>query len=188
MISETNKVTLVWVPGHSNVQGNEKADELARKGSETDFVGPEPAMGLHANTMVRLLKREAEEGHQLAWNKIQSCRQAKEFSEGRNSRTTEYLLSLNKGLLRKMIGVLTGHINLRYHLNKMGLSTDPNCRRCGNIPETAKHFLCHCLALSQLRAKHLGDFYITLEELKDIPLNKILLFITESKWLDTPQR
>ena len=32
-LSKNNIVQLVWVPGHSGIDGNEKADELARKGS-----------------------------------------------------------------------------------------------------------------------------------------------------------
>ena len=38
-------LTLIWVPGHEEIDGNEKADELARKGSETRFIGPEPFCG-----------------------------------------------------------------------------------------------------------------------------------------------
>lgn len=187
-LSGNNHVSLVWVPGHSDIPGNERADELARIGSATSFVGPEPALGIYAGAMVKLLKEEAKEGHQKAWNELQNCRQSKEVLEGCNSRTTKYLLSLNRKCLRLLVGVLTGHTNLRYHLNKMGLNEDPNCRRCGNIPETAKHFLCHCLALSHLRTKHLGDFYITLDEFKSVPLSNVLSFITKSKWLETPQQ
>jgi hypothetical protein len=44
-LAEINSVTLISVPGHTNVQG-EKADELAREGSAMDFVGPEPALQL----------------------------------------------------------------------------------------------------------------------------------------------
>ncbi|KAJ8981752.1 hypothetical protein NQ317_004932 [Molorchus minor] len=45
-LADHNRVTLLWEPGHSKIQGNEKADELARKGSSTPFIGPEPALGV----------------------------------------------------------------------------------------------------------------------------------------------
>lgn len=53
-----NAVYLVWVPGQSNVTGNEKADELVRIGSKIGSVGPKPTLGFHAGAMVRLLKSE----------------------------------------------------------------------------------------------------------------------------------
>ncbi|KAJ8965327.1 hypothetical protein NQ317_002389 [Molorchus minor] len=44
-LGDHNTVTLLWVPGHSEIQGNEKADELAKKKeSSTPFIGPEPAL------------------------------------------------------------------------------------------------------------------------------------------------
>jgi len=147
-------------------------------------VGPEPTIGINASTIANLLRRRAEEKHQKAWDELRGCRQAKEFLAGCDQRTTKYLLGLSRKCLRLMVGMLTGHNGLKYHLNKMGISDDPNCRRCGDVPETAKHFLCQCPALYQLRTKWMGDFHLTLDEFKEVPLANVLGFVTESKWLD----
>jgi hypothetical protein len=32
-LSRSNKVTLVWIPGHHGITGNAEADELAKKGT-----------------------------------------------------------------------------------------------------------------------------------------------------------
>jgi ribonuclease HI len=40
-----NEVTLVWVPGHRGIFGNE-ADKLARQASAKPLLGPEPALGI----------------------------------------------------------------------------------------------------------------------------------------------
>ena len=45
VISLHNSVRLLWVPGHCNIEGNERADWLAKQAAETDFTGPEPAVG-----------------------------------------------------------------------------------------------------------------------------------------------
>ena len=40
-----NSFQLVWVPGHEGILGNSRADELAKKGVDTPFTGPEPILG-----------------------------------------------------------------------------------------------------------------------------------------------
>lgn len=42
----TTKVEIIWVPSHSGIEGNEKADELAKIGAMSKFTGPEPVMSL----------------------------------------------------------------------------------------------------------------------------------------------
>ena len=40
---------ILWVPGHSGIDENEKADELARAGSDNEFIGPEPAVRISSD-------------------------------------------------------------------------------------------------------------------------------------------
>jgi len=187
-LSRDNKVILTWVPGHSGVPGNEVADELARRGSSSEFVGPEPAVGRHAGLIKSLVRDRTKRLHQERWDSLATCRQSKEFLVGCNAKNTKFLLSLSREKLRWLVGILTGHNSLRYHLSKMSIVSDPTCRGCGLEPETARHFICTCPALKRLRTKHLGDFYVTPEEQLNLDFANVLSFIIGSKWLIVPER
>ena len=186
-LSRDNNVTLAWVPGHSEIPGNEKADELARNGSSTVFIGAEPAVPRYAGLIKYLVKEETKKSHQDRWEALTSCRQSKEFLVSCNAKNTKFLLSLGRVKLRTLVGVLTGHTSLNYHLNKLGIVSDPTCRGCGLEPETARHFICTCPALKNLRTRHLGDFYVTPEEQLELDLANVLSFIIGSKWLIAPE-
>jgi ribonuclease HI len=45
-LSNRNKVMLLWVPGHSGIQGNEYADTFIAKGPNNPLLGPEPAIAV----------------------------------------------------------------------------------------------------------------------------------------------
>jgi len=46
-----------WLPGHSNIEGNELGDSLAKQAAIADFTGPEPVLGLSV-TSVRNIVRQ----------------------------------------------------------------------------------------------------------------------------------
>ena len=45
-MSVFNSVRLLWIPGHSDIPGNETADQFAKQAASQDFVGPEPALDI----------------------------------------------------------------------------------------------------------------------------------------------
>jgi hypothetical protein len=80
-LAETNSVTLIWVPGHAYVQGNENADELAHKGSAINFLGPEPALPLTLSRVKTSIATAAHNKHIQYWQKLLTCQHSKLFMD-----------------------------------------------------------------------------------------------------------
>ena len=175
-IASNNRVILYWVPGHSGIPGNEMADELARNGSNTPFVGPEPAVGVSAELIRSTIYGIFRKLQCKNWRDIKGQRQAKELNRGCPSARHKELFRLNKTGIRRVVGLLTGHCTLKRHLSIMGVIKDPVCRGCGYNDETATHILCECEAFSAHRFEHLGRHVIEPWELQDIPVKCLLIF------------
>ena len=75
-----------------------------------------------------------------------------------------------------MIGLLTGHNTLRGHLNLMGITNSPLCRRCGEEDETSAHILCGCESLASLSHVYLDSLFLDPEDIKNFSLEAICNF------------
>jgi ribonuclease HI len=148
------QVTLKWIPGHKGVDGNEQADEQAKKaitdGSSNHNHLPSylhnslpHSKSAKIQTFNAKLKMEA----QKAW--LKSPRYAKMKATDPTAPANTFL-KLTAQLPRKLTSILTqlrtGHAPLAKHLHRIKKADSPMCPSCLQDTETIRHFILHCPA------------------------------------------
>ena len=179
-LGSSHKVTLHWVPGHSGIPGNERADELARTGSASKNPVNTPHLPLEMSTITRLVKGSLFKENKLRYSTLSLSSKGK-IPLAKFLDRYKYKLMFKSGEhIRWMTWLLTGHSPLAYFQNKCGNFEDPYCEFCNSVPETSEHFLCECTGYSAERMRHLGSGIISMDELIDFPIDSILAFIADT--------
>jgi ribonuclease HI len=112
-LGEHNILSLLWIPAHSNYEGNERADTLAKKGSlneEALIVNlpiPQATWKLHTH---QLVANQAEE----RWKSSDITH----FKIAWRDKYTRELTKLSRSDLRIATQLLTGHAAVNNHLHK----------------------------------------------------------------------
>ena len=181
-LGSQSQLTLIWVPRHCNIEGNEKADQLAKIGAEKHISWSEGIPSTPAAVQL-LVKNRLEKDFQEIWRKSKGI--YKYIWGPPNQRSTEYLLRFDRNTIRKITFIVTGHWPIGRHARRMGITEGTACPGCGLTPMDTDciHFWCLCPALSRLRISLLGGYWINnIEELLSIQLEKRIEFITLSNW------
>jgi len=161
-------------PVHSRVEGNEKADKLARFGSSKPFIGSEPVFGTSLSGAKQQIKSWMIQKTNERWNKEPQLRHSKAMLPIFNPKLSKYFLRLSRSSFKKLTGFYTGHGNFKKHLKTIGISEDDQCRLCNVDKETAEHLLGECDSLVVTRYSIFGRPYMDLNEIGEQNVNNIL--------------
>jgi hypothetical protein len=84
------------VPGHSGVEGNEKADQLAKLGADEPFLGPGPFCGITKKTARRAIDLWAQSKARVAWKHTPGQRHAKKMIKKSSNKLSSGLPILSR--------------------------------------------------------------------------------------------
>ena len=117
------------------------------------------------------------------WHRKPGMEHSKEFLGDYSIKRTKDLLNMSRRQVRILTAFLTGHCRTKYHLKKMGIRTDDVCRICREEEETARHILCDCIGLGNLRRKifYAWDGTATPEDIWNTNLKTLYLFLKDTQ-------
>ena len=180
-LGERNKLTLQWIPAHSDYEGNERADTLAKNGSRNEH-----ALSLNPPIPQATWKTHT---HQLAIKQAEerwASSATTHFKRTWRDKYTRELVKLSRPGLRIATQLLSGHAAVNYHLHKYKpYSTSKTCPFCEEEDETINHFIGKCPKWFTQRGLYFNTFYASLSEIQDTSsLTKIVNFANATGRLD----
>ena len=143
------RVVLQWIPGHTNIPGNERADKLAKKGTQQE----QPDKPTTYQTTKGIITQNYKEEWMNAWARGSTGR--KVYSHMNKTNPKDRIKSLKRKDQTSIFRLRTGHAPLNYHLNRINPERPPICLLCDHPYETVEHLLFQCPRLQDLRQQFL---------------------------------
>nr|XP_037872912.1 uncharacterized protein LOC119629799 [Bombyx mori] len=166
------RVALFWIKAHAGLEGNERADQLAKEAALKLKTKPDYDL-----CPVSCVRRQIRLGSLEVWNK--------RYSDGETAATTKLFFPdvikaysivrhvKPSGILTQ---VMTGHGGFSAYLNRFKCKENPSCICEPEKPETVEHIIIECPVFSRERydTENLIDYEIKVENICKIVENKYI--------------
>ena len=180
LLGERNEVSLLKVPAHCGIRGNEAADVLAKRGADPNFSeNTEMCIGISRSRAKSIYKKWLIRTWEQYWKSLPGLRHSKTFLGEITRDKSKKIIKMSRKRTRLLTGFLTGHHPLRGRLKMMNITTDGSCRFCQEEEEKVQHLLCDCPAKARTRLRLIGHGFPTAEECRNIYLDRLYDYICE---------
>ena len=183
LLGSQHRVKLNWVPGHEGVPGNERADALARAGTELP-TDKNINIPLALANITGILSRTLFKQHIANYKSLNYSPKGKIPITAYLKSNKYALISSSTKDIRRLTWLLTGHSPLYYFQYVCNKRTSPDCAHCPEVPETSEHYICHCPKYDAARTTHLGPGILDMEDLMNLSISNICAFMEASGRFD----
>ena len=132
-------VTLVWTPGHSQIHGNEMADQIAKAATQRQSV--DIYVGIDLNDSHTVIEKYVDNKWQEQWNTSAKGRHLYRIQPSVSRRISYHDKSRRQQTTRARLRL--GKCQLNAYLHVIGKHSTGLCTLC-NVPETIEHHLIEC--------------------------------------------
>ena len=131
------KIILQWIPGHSDTPGNDKADKLAKKGSDKT----QPHTKATYRTAKQIIRANIKEEWLRGWATNETGREL--FRHMAAPKRADPINDLSRKDQSTIFRLRVQHIGLNKHLYRIGATLTSACPLCDCLEETVEHHLFH---------------------------------------------
>lgn len=139
-----------WIPSHSDIQGNDFADRLAKKAVDSKAC---TTVAVEMREVRQMIKEREGKVEVREWGNVTSTI-PKAFLP-----TTSSIKAFTKAMPSiALCQLVTGHTRLKHFaFHKLGLTSSSHCT-CSLVDETVQHYLFDCTNYAELREEIWCDF------------------------------
>ena len=148
-IAKTNpqqKINITWIPGHSEIEGNEHADTEAKKAARNPQISQPIKYKPLKSSRIQYIQLAAKEQWAKLWNEHTPTSKAlRRYSRHKGFIVGPKLYNSlpNRHTTATIVQLRTGHCRLNKYLHGIGARNSPYCE-CGYGKETVEHYLLEC--------------------------------------------